>query len=129
MELPGLVLGGDHDTGGYIVTTFAIAPGREEQAGRDVLACLAAGLEVALPNDLDEGGEGSTSFRRTGAGLVRRIGGHGWQSGWRPVSESDVLAAVAELAARPDWRGSLRQDKGPPNKALHLTWPQGRPRR
>jgi hypothetical protein len=120
MELPGLVLGSDHDTGGYIVTGFAIAPGREEQAGRDVLACLAAGLEFALPNDLDEGGEGSTSFRRTGSGLVRLVGGHGWQSGWRPVGESDVLAAVSELAAHPDWRGSLRWDKGTPNHPLQM---------
>jgi hypothetical protein len=111
MELPGLVLGGDRDTGGSIITGFAIAPGRETQAGRDVLACLAAGMEVTLPNDLDEGGEGSTSFRRAEVGFVKQVGGHGWQSGWRPATEADVLAAVVELAARPDSRGSLVRDK------------------
>src|SRR5262249_58398314 len=107
MTLRGLSLGDERDTGGCIVTPFGVVPGRERQAGRDVLACLAGGLEVSLSNDLDEGGEGSTSFCRTRSGLARQVGGHGWQSGWEPATEADVLAAVAALAARPGRRGSL----------------------
>jgi hypothetical protein len=44
---------------------------------------LSCRQEVSLRNDWDEGGEGMTSFRRTQAGLVTLISGHGWQSGWK----------------------------------------------
>lgn len=69
--------------------------------------CLADGMDFSLPNDLDEGGEGTTSFRRTRCGMVKHVGGHGWQSEWESVDEVEVLAAVAELAIYRNRRGSL----------------------
>jgi hypothetical protein len=113
MTFRGLSLGGEHDCGGCVVVAFGIPTGLEREAGLDVLACLADGLEVSLRNDLDEGGEGSTSFRRTPTGLVRLVGGHGWQSGWKPTDEAGVLASVTELAEHNrSNQGSLIRQKG-----------------
>ncbi len=98
MVFLGISLEGDRETGGCSITCFAIPPGHESAAGRDLLACLADGVEVCLRNDLDEGGEGCTLFRRSPSGLVTKVGGHGWQSEWVPTDEASVLASVAELA-------------------------------
>ena len=114
MTFVGLSLGEQHDRGGAIVMSFGILPGLESEAGLDVLAYLADGLEVALENDLDEGHEGVTSFRRTRSGLVTQIGGHGWQSGWKPTDDAGVLATVIELAVlnRGDEGRLIRHKRG-----------------
>lgn len=113
MTVRGLSLGGEYDSGGCTAIAFGIPKGSEREAGLDVLACLADGLEVSLRNDLDEGGEGSTSFRRTPTGLVKRVEGHGWQSGWKPTDEGDVLASVTDLAEHNrSNQGSLIRQKG-----------------
>ena len=72
---------------------FAIPAGSEEAAGRDVLSAL------ALNNDLDEGGEGSTTFRAAAGRIESRSGGHGWQGEWTSLDEAACLAAVPALAA------------------------------
>lgn len=51
-----------------------------------------------MRNDLDEGGEGCTLFRRSLSGLVTKVGGHGWQGAWKTTDEAGVLSAVADLA-------------------------------
>src|SRR5262249_24498982 len=113
MTLRGLSLGGERDCGGCIVVSFGIPTGLERGAGLYVLACLGGGVGVSLRNDLDEGGEGSTSFRRTPTGLVKLVGGHGWQSGWKPTDEAGVLASVMELAEHNrSNQGSLIRQKG-----------------
>jgi hypothetical protein len=94
----GLAVEDERDAGGSFITYFAIPPGREAAVARDLLACLNAGAEVCLRNDRDEGGEGTTTFRRTPAGLSAKEDGHGWQGDWRPVDEAGFAAAVAELA-------------------------------
>jgi hypothetical protein len=98
MEFTGLTLEDERDTGGSLTTHFAVPPGRESEAAHDLLACLAAGAEIKLRNDLDEGGEGITFFRRTPAGLSSKVGGHGWQGQWQPIDEAEFVAAVMELA-------------------------------
>ena len=113
MAFRGLSLGAERDRGGCVITSFSIPQGLESEAGHDVLACLADGLEVALGNDLDEGGEGLTSFRRGPSGLVVQVGGHGWQSDWKPTDDAGVLAAVTELAAHNrNGRAQLIRHKG-----------------
>jgi hypothetical protein len=89
---------GSLNTGGYIKIYFGIPVGREEAAGRELLACLAEGFEVCLCNDLDEGHEGLTEFQLLPSGLMTRNGGHGWSGQWKPVDEAGFLAKVAELA-------------------------------
>ena len=113
MAFRGLLLGGGQDGGGRVVTSFSIPPGLESEAGHDVLACLADGLEVRLGNDSDEGSEGMTSFRRMPSGFVIQVGGHGWQSDWKPTDDASVLNAVRELAAHNrDGQGQLIRHKG-----------------
>jgi hypothetical protein len=99
MAFLGLSLEGTRDDGICLITNFAIPLGRESEAGRELLACLADGVEVCLRNDADEGGEGCTIYRRSPSGLVTMCGGHGCQSDWKPTNEAGVLVAVAELAA------------------------------
>src|SRR5262249_62241815 len=103
MTLRGLSLGDERDTGGCIVTPFGVVPGRERQAGRDVLACLAGGLEVSLSNDLDEGGEGSTAFCRTRSGLARQGGGARGRGGGGPAPPGHGAAGAGAAGgpARP----------------------------
>src|SRR5579862_3317077 len=113
MAFRGLSLGGGQDSGGCIVISFSIPPGLESEAGLDVLACLADGLEVCLGDDSDEGSEGMTSFRRMQSGLVIQVGGHGWQSDWKPTDDVGVLDAVRELAAHNrNGQGQLIRYKG-----------------
>src|SRR5262245_41278315 len=90
----GLSVEGTRDAGGHITIDFAIPAGQEAAAGRDLLACLADGFEVWLRNDLDEGCEGCTLFRRTPSGLATMVGGHGWSGEWQPTDEAAVLSAV-----------------------------------
>ena len=97
MRFEALALEGEQEAAGRI--SFAIPLGREADAARELLACLAAGFEVCLRNDLDEGHEGTTFFRRTAAGLSTKVGGHGWQGDWRPIDDAGFVAAVAGLAA------------------------------
>ena len=77
---------------------FAIPAGKEAAAGRDLVACIAAGFEVSLRNDLDEGSEGCTFFKQSSAGILTMIGGHGWSGEWKPTDEAGVLSAVDQLA-------------------------------
>lgn len=97
MRYKALALEGKQDVGGR-TTHFSIPAGREAEAARDLLNCLAVGLEVCLSNDLDEGHEGVTFFRRTDEGLSTKVGGHGWQGDWWPIEEAGFIAVVAELA-------------------------------
>jgi hypothetical protein len=118
MTFVGLSLEDSRDAGGHVITYFAIPAGRESAAAGDLLGCLAAGWEVCLRNDLDEGGEGCTFFRRSPSGLVTMTSGHGWQGEWRPLDEAGVLAAVVELAGLNrggHWstRGSISRSKSP----------------
>jgi hypothetical protein len=99
MTFGGLSLEGERDAGSCFITYFAILPGREAEAARDLLACLADGIEVCLCNDLDGGGEGLTSFCHTPTGLSSMVGGHGWQGSWRPIDEVGFAAAILDLAA------------------------------
>jgi hypothetical protein len=100
MTFSGLSVESHGKGGGRVVTHFAIPVGKEAASGQDVLACLAAGFEVCLRNDLDEGGEGCTLFKRSASGLLTKVAGHGWgwSSEWKPIDEAGVLAAVARLA-------------------------------
>jgi hypothetical protein len=99
MRFAGLVVEGGRDAGSYLITYFAIPPGSEEAASRDLLRCLADGLDVSLRNDLDEeGGEGCTLFRRSRLGLETMVGGHGWSSPWTATDEAGVCSAVMNLA-------------------------------
>lgn len=116
MDESPLVMDEPHDTGGSVVMGFGIVPGRERGAGAELLAHLRRGAEVMLRNDLDEGHEGCTFFRRVRWGYETKTGGHGWQSGWGPTDEAGVLAAVAELADlnrghNERDRGAVRRDK------------------
>lgn len=79
-------------------TYFGIPPGKEDAAARDLLTAIASGFEVCLRNDLDEGREGCTFFRRSTSGLETMTGGHHWQSKWKPTDQRAVVTAVAELA-------------------------------
>jgi hypothetical protein len=97
MKFDGLVVECRRE-GSVFCTYFAIPPGREEAAGRDLLRCLADGMEVWLRNDLDEGGEGATLFRCSRSGLETMFGGHGWSSSWTATDEAGVCAAVRDLA-------------------------------
>jgi hypothetical protein len=99
MTFVGVLPEASRDSGSHGCTYFAIPAGQELAAGRDLLACLADGCEVCLRNDLDEGGEGCTSFRRWQSGLMTMVGGHGWQSGWTLTDEASIVAAVVELAS------------------------------
>lgn len=94
----GLSPEGGRDAGGQFITYFGIPVGRELDAGHDVVACLIGGAEVSLGNSLDEGHEGTTSFRRVGSGLETKVGGHGWQGDWKPIDEAGILVSVAALA-------------------------------
>lgn len=95
----GLTFSRVHDTGGAIITGFMILEGQEQPGAESLLQFVDQGYELSLRNDLDEGGEGSTGFRRGAAGYERLIGGHGWQSGWKPVGRQELLSEVAALAA------------------------------
>jgi hypothetical protein len=114
MAFSGLSIEGNRDAGSCFITYFAIPPGRETLAGRELLALLGDGTEVRLSNDLDEGGEGTTGFRRSASGLDTMVGGHGWQSDWKPIDEATFLALVAELAVHnrggPVAQGQIIQD-------------------
>lgn len=99
MTFGSLLIEGERDVGGSLITYFAIPPGREAEVARDLLACLSDGVEVSLRNDLDEGREGVTFFRRTAAGLSSKVGGRGWQGDWEVIDEVQLASAVAELAA------------------------------
>lgn len=130
MTFDGLLVEGSRDAGSCLLNYFAIPPGQESVAGRELLACLAEGAEVSLSNDLDEGGEGCSCFRRLPSGLVMKIGGHGWQSDWKPIDEAGFLAAVAELAGHnrggPSAHGSISQAKssalGPFDSPVNYTF-------
>jgi hypothetical protein len=98
MTFLGLSVEGSRGDRGKVIIYFGIPAGRELVAGGDLLACLAEGAEVCLRNNLDDGGEGYLFFRNSPSGLVTMIGGHGWQSEWKPTDECAVLSAVAELA-------------------------------
>ena len=69
MNSPGLLILGDRDDGCNLVTDFSIPVGREAAAGHDLLTFLADGCEICLKNDLDEGGEGCTFFRKSSSGV------------------------------------------------------------
>lgn len=97
MTFLALSVEGSRDAGSHVTTYFGIPPGLEDVAGQDLLRCLADGFEVCLRNDLDEGHEGCTLFRRAPSGLETMVRGHGWSSKWKPTDEADVLSAVAEL--------------------------------
>lgn len=77
---------------------FAIREGKEAASAMELLACLKAGLELSLRNDLDEGGEGCTLFRMTREGLISKVGGHGWSGDWKAVDE-DLFPAMVEALA------------------------------
>ena len=98
MTFLGLSVEGTRDAGSHVITYIAIPAGKEEAAGQDLIACLTEGYEVCLRNDLDEGLEGCTVFRRSTSGLETMIFGHGWSSKWKPTDEVGVLLAVTELA-------------------------------
>jgi len=93
-----LLFEGERDAGGAIRTYFGIVARHEQEAGVQLLGYLHDGAEVCLRNDLDEGGEGCTYFRKTPTGISTMTGGHGWQSEWKPVGDQAVIVAVAELA-------------------------------
>lgn len=118
MKFHGITLKGQRDAGGCIVTYFTIRRGQEAAAGRDLLACLAKGAEVGLRNDLDEGHEGCTFFRRRRAGIVAISGGHGWQGNWKSIDDDEFLAAVARLAPhnRRGQPGMICRRKSPKRK-------------
>lgn len=116
MTFDHLIVEGGRDAGNRVLTYFAIPPGQEEDAGHDLLRCLADGFEVSLRNDLDEGGEGCTVFRGSPSGLETMRFGHGWSSNWEPTDETSFLSSVAELATfnrggHWDTQGSLERRK------------------
>lgn len=78
--------------------SFSIPVGHEATAAQELHACLNAGFEVQLRNDLDEGLEGYSLFRRTPSGLEFKVGGHGWSGSWKPLDEASFTATIAELA-------------------------------
>lgn len=102
------------DAGSRQTIYFAIPSGRESAAGSELLTCLADGAEVSLRNDLDEGGEGFSSFCRSSSGNFTRVGGHGWQNEWKPIDEAAFLTAVVEMACHnrggAPAQGSITQD-------------------
>lgn len=99
MHFEGLLVEDERDDGTRIIISFGIPPGREAAVGRDFEALLADGAEISLRNAEDEGGEGCTMLRRSGSRIESKVGGHGWQSDWKVIDTSAVLAAVADLAA------------------------------
>lgn len=76
-----------------------LSPGHEHEASLLLATLLRKGVELSLYNDLDEGGEGMTTFVHTaGAGFKMMTGGHGWSSDWNVISETALHAAILELA-------------------------------
>jgi hypothetical protein len=114
LDTPGLAFVGRHDDDSRTITSFRIEEGREQAAATSLIRLVNQGYEVSLRNDLDEGLEGCTDFRKSAAGYEKLIGGHGWQSGWKPVDEADVLSEIVSLAPLtrdPHAGGSLVQRK------------------
>jgi hypothetical protein len=93
-----LTFGGTRDAGESGVTEFGVVAGREHAAATELLRRLDGGAEVSLCNNLDEGREGRTDFRKLAGGYETRTGGHGWQSPWGPTDRASVHAAVVRLA-------------------------------
>ena len=96
------------------IIAFGIVEGREDAAATALIQLLNDGHEVSLCNDLDEGGEGSTSFCRKGGGYEQQVGGHGWSGEPTPMDEAAVRAAIVALA--PLNRGSHWSEQG------SITW-------
>ena len=88
---------GERDTGNGVVQKFAFISGRTED-GVDHLIRILDTAEISLMNDEDEGGEGSTTFRKTDNGLESKDGGHGWQSEWKIMTRDQIRDRMLELA-------------------------------
>lgn len=93
----GIRIEGARDAGSLKIEYFAIVSEMAEAAAIELLAIL-GDASITLCNDDDEGGEGCTSIRKTSSGFEMMSGGHGWQSDWRPATESDVKAKIVELS-------------------------------
>ena len=94
----GLFFEDERDDGGVLVTHFGVHAGREREAAEQLLGYILAGATVSLQNDLDEGLEGITFFRRARGRIRTMDGGHGWTTEWRDTDEHGVIAAVAKWA-------------------------------
>lgn len=94
----GLFFEGERNDNGVLITHFGILAGREQEAAEQLLSYILAGATVSLRNDLDEGLEGTTCFRKARHKIQRMDGGHGWTTEWKDTNEHGVIAAVAEWA-------------------------------
>jgi len=93
----GLKILEERDTGYGRIQKFAFANGHTEDAA-DHLIQLLATAEISLMNGEDEGGEGSTTIRKTENGFETKDGGHGWQSEWKIMTHGQVRVRMIELA-------------------------------
>lgn len=96
MNFGGISLDGECGPGG---TRFVIPEGREQLAVSEMMRLLDEGCEITLHNDLDEGGEGYTSFRRDAHGYATLDAGHGWQGKWTVTDEPGVRATMLQFSA------------------------------
>ena len=78
--------------------SVAILEHHDREAADFFISLLKRGCEVALENDLDEGNEGLTIFRRSFWLYQMRIGGHGWSGGWKILSKTKVRNEIIALA-------------------------------
>lgn len=94
----GLTFTETHDGIDSVDADFTISEGQERAAAAYLIELLDSGYQIRLGNDLDEGREGCTDFRRMVAGYERRVGGHGWQSSWKTVGRTELIEEIVSLA-------------------------------
>ncbi|HEY1399036.1 hypothetical protein [Roseateles sp.] len=98
MKFNALVVEETRGDGEGEITNFSIPVGREADAALELLALLAAGHEVSLSDDDDEGLEGLHMLKHSPDGLVMRQGGHGWSGTWQPVAREQAVETILSLA-------------------------------
>lgn len=97
--MTGITLFEARDAGTHNLQNFAIIEGQELVAANHLIGLL-DDVEVSLMNGEDEGGEGTTSIRKTATAFETRNGGHGWQGDWIEMTMEEVRQRIIELAPR-----------------------------
>lgn len=95
----GIKLSEAPDGGTQKIQKFAIIEGQEEAAASHLLGLL-VDAEVVLMSGEDEGGEGTTTIRKTTSAFEVRNSGHGWQGDWTEMTADEVRRRIIQLAPR-----------------------------
>jgi hypothetical protein len=124
----GISLKPERHAGGSLTLSLSLLEGHESAAGAELLSLLENETEISLCNDLDEGHEGMTYFRRSGAQLLMKVCGHGWRGDWKPVDKAEFCTLIEKLGPLNrggHWRaqGQLIRENCTPDQLLQLATP------